>query len=100
MCGLLLVAGIELSAELSAEMVQLRNQLMTSFSIDISPTLFYTYATPLALAEFIANEAAPDSSAGMSLELQVAAFVMDTLNKGVGLDEPLMAAGIDSLGDL
>ena len=124
---------------LAAVAVQLRNELTSSFGVELPPTVTFDYPTPAALAQFIAQQAAPGSApaaaAQMDVELagqdalpaaeerpdrssrpapaatavvggpsmqevvaEVASIVGTVLGGDIGTDEPLMAAGLDSLG--
>lgn len=109
--------------------VQLRNELSSSFGVELPPTVTFDYPTPAALARFIAGQAAgsplhtvpapealapsaaspptaPEASPAAQaaapstadVTTAVASIVATVLGAEVALDEPLMAAGLDSLG--
>ena len=137
---------------LPAGAVQLRNELTTSFGVELPPTVTFDYPTPAALAKFIAAQTAPtgaqlapagsgDADEGTALPeegadsdaeaaaaantpapsapapapaaaaaaaarpsmqdivSEVASIVATVLGGEIGSDEPLMAAGLDSLGE-
>lgn len=87
---------------------ELRNALSTKFSVDLPATVAFDYPTPSALAAQILSLAAPaaaaadpvqlDAGARGSVEQRIAAIVRDIVGDSVGLDDPLMQAGLDSLG--
>ncbi len=102
--------------------MQLRNDLSKSFNIDLPSTIVFDYPTPSALAKWIAqvgfdsngtaaNEvlknkkgsSKPASGNGQAQSLEailrdVAASVSAIIGTEVSNTEPLMAAGLDSLG--
>lgn len=103
--------------------MQLRNELISAFGVELPPTITFDYPVPSALANFIAShmapteidmavaeapEHAPASAApqqAASTEGQKEAMLADVLDivtsiigSSVAADEPFMAAGLDSLG--
>lgn len=114
-----------------AGVVQLRNELSSSFGVELPPTVTFDYPTPAALARFMAQHgqgagvpsaaaaptaplaepaaaaqgpgAAPEAAPAARLSAEdvaasVATIVATVLGTEVAADEPLMAAGLDSLG--
>ena len=113
--------------------MQLRNELTSSFGVELPPTVTFDYPTPTGLAGFIAGQmgaplpaapaladeeaegaeeavgaeaaprlpAVPAVPAGPSMQdmvAEVASIVATVIGADVAADEPLMAAGLDSLG--
>lgn len=100
--------------------VQLRNELMTAFGIDLPPTVTFDYPTPAALANWIAKSLPNSSSSDVggkeqytqaswdtappppppadSIVREVASIVENILGTSVVTGEPLMSSGLDSLG--
>lgn len=111
--------------------VQLRNELTSSFAVELPPTATFDYPTPASLATFIAGQTAAAAgaeafqadiepavaasqeqprdgepapavaAAGSGVQdivAEVASIVASVLGAEIATDEPLMAAGLDSLG--
>lgn len=99
----------------------MRNELANSFGVELPATVTFDFPTPTALANFIASQtvgavaapsmdegsikpadvqkmAAPSEALIQDTLAEVAAIVSGLLGTGIGVDEPLMAAGLDSLG--
>lgn len=107
----------------AAGAVQLRNELISAFGVELSPTITFDYPVPSALASFIAShmaptevdmdvkeapERAPAPAAPQQvppMEGQKDAMLADVLDivtsiigSSIAADEPFMATGLDSLG--
>ena len=101
--------------------MELRNALITAFAVDLPSTIAIDYPTIAALATFIANkapaaasmrsvpaeasrqqvEAAPDMMSRNAIKAGVSAAVADIVGAAAAVTEPgqpLMEAGLDSLG--
>ncbi|PSC74792.1 Polyketide synthase [Micractinium conductrix] len=111
----LMAAGLD-----SLGVVQLRNAITERFGVEVPPTVALDFPTILALAGFVAQKlaVAPEMApvdirqlaAGVAtsdslssvderdIVEHLASEVRDLLGLEIGLDEPLMAAGLDSLG--
>ena len=103
----------------SLSAVQLRNELMNVFGIDLPPTAIFDYPTPAALAKWIATAVAgalPDPAnadkqkpvrdvlaeahwPGDSINKEVVSIVETIVGTTVASSDPLMSSGLDSLGE-
>lgn len=97
--------------------VELRNTLQSRFSINVPATATFDYPTATALARFIGNQLSlqggatahpvtgvqTDAGAALPVE-QVAQILQEAVAEVLGAaaapDQPLMEAGLDSLGEL
>lgn len=92
---------------------ELRNAISTKFSVDLPATVAFDYPSPAALAQHVntlllraAASTGSGSTAVVSIPLQTAAqveqrvtsIVRGIIGRDIGADDPLMQAGIDSLG--
>ncbi len=106
----------------SAGAVELRNALTGAFAVELPPTIAIDYPTIAALAAFISSKAsasapqqpapvdfspqhrepAPVAVSRDSIRLAVSAAVADILGATAAVDsgQPLMEAGLDSLGSV
>lgn len=108
-----MAAGVD-----SLAAVELRSSLQSHFNLDLSATIMFDYPTVSALAGFIASElmcnvqqaqgvqvvqGQATKNAMPQLEIvlnEVQAAVAEILGSAVAPDQPLMGAGMDSLGEL
>ena len=104
----LMTAGLD-----SLAAVELRNSLQAGFSIDLPATVTFDYPTVEALSMFIAKQLADvahQRSVGIAqakgaqsvplgeIAAQLQGLATEILGSGVAPDQPLMEAGLDSLG--
>ena len=106
----LMSAGLD-----SLSAVELRNSLQARFSVDMPATVTFDYPTVAALAAYISthlatsaaqqhhNPAASPPRLGAHpqgrLEAELEGIVADVLGAPVPRGQPLMEAGLDSLGE-
>ena len=93
--------------------VELRNSVSDRFGVELPATVTFDCPTPQALAGFIAARTAPDSTVAESphmsavaseaslesIRAQLQSAVDELLGFAVERDQPLMEAGLDSIGD-
>ncbi|GAB4814935.1 hypothetical protein N2152v2_001981 [Parachlorella kessleri] len=103
----LMSAGLD-----SLSSVELRNALQTRFGLDLPVTVMFDHPTVQALAVFISDQLLDKGSGGHELHVvqsspvadlqdlvgQLQSIVAGVLGSNVSADQPLMAAGLDSLG--
>lgn len=127
-CSVYLATCVYFEMSVSAGAVQMRNDLSKLFDIELPSTVMFDYPTPHTLAKYIvqagrrsvpdydrrANHPPKSSEPPASTETdssqvchetavetvmaEVAAVVTNILGMAVSSTEPLMAAGLDSLG--
>ena len=105
----LMSAGLD-----SLSSVELRNALQARFDLDLPVTVMFDHPTVQALARFISSQLLEKEPAGQELQVvrsspaaalqdlvgELQGIVVGVLGNSVDVDEPLMAAGVDSLGKL
>ena len=98
----------------SLSSVELRNALQTRFGLDLPVTVMFDHPTVQALASFISGQLLEKEPIGQKLQVvrsvpvaaleelvgQLHGIVAGMLGADVPADQPLMAAGLDSLGKL
>lgn len=91
--------------------VELKNRLTAHFDLDLSATVMFDYPTIVQLAQHVADKLKPiaDVATGYgnaplpaesanSIASSIADMIHQTLNLHVAVDQPLMEAGVDSIG--
>ena len=105
----LMSAGLD-----SLSSVELRNALQARFGLDMPVTVMFDHPTVQALAGFITGQLLEKEPIGQKLQVvrsspvaalqdlvgQLQGIVSGVLGNSVPADQPLMAAGLDSLGKL
>ena len=99
-------SGFYLYAIPAAGTVELRNEIGRRVGCDLPATLVFDYPTVAAIAGYLASTlSAPAAAAGPTitaeaLQADVSAALTSVLGEAVAPDTSLMAAGLDSLGEL
>ena len=98
----------------SLSSVELRNALQARFDLDLPVTVMFDHPTVQALAGFISGQLLEKEADGQNVQVvrynpvaalqdlvgQLQSTVAGVLGNSVPADQPLMAAGLDSLGKL
>jgi len=92
----LMAAGLD-----SLVSVEFNNSLEANLAIELPSTLIFDYPTVATIAQFISKTTSRESMPGISpnhISEEILKCTHDILGDSVDLDQPLMAAGLDSLG--